>query len=106
MEANDRPPFVGVIETLAAGFGKPVDEALLDAYWMGLEDLPLPAVMRACARAIKESRFMPVVADLRNMMSVRCPECDIGLTRPESIARGYCAKCWRNAGGIGEEANP
>ena len=94
MEQDDRPLFVALIETLAAGFGRPVDEAMLDAYWMGLSDLPLPALTYAVSDALRDSVHMPPVATLRKIIrDRRCKKCDRGLSKPSSLATGLCEGC-------------
>ena len=67
MNANERADFVEVVCALAATCRQEASEAMLTGYWMGLEDLPLAAVRRAAVRAMRERKFMPTVAELREL---------------------------------------
>jgi hypothetical protein len=67
MQAHDREKFAMLIDSLAANFGKPAETALLEGYWMALEDLPLEAVARAVRSAIRQCQHMPRGAELRQL---------------------------------------
>ncbi len=64
---NEVEEFYKQIGALAVAFNREADEALLMAYRIGLTDVPLPAVKRAVADALKAEQFMPTVATLRRM---------------------------------------
>lgn len=66
--------FVNAITGLAATFNREPTEALLAGYWMGLQDLDQNSIERACARAMLECKFMPVVRDLRELAGMLSPE--------------------------------
>lgn len=74
MEPKDRKSFVIAMQALCAAFGRRADEPLLEAYWLGLRQLPLPDVQRAIAQAIAESEHMPRPAHLRKMLGHLSPE--------------------------------
>jgi ribosomal protein L31E len=67
MQPKQRTEFVLVIQALAATFSREATEALLTGYWIGLQDLDLAGVKRAAAAAMHHSRFMPTVAELREL---------------------------------------
>jgi len=67
MHDSDRKEFGIVIFGLASTFGRETGQAMLQGYWMGLEDLDLDDVKRGATRAMRESKFMPSVAELREL---------------------------------------
>ncbi len=56
-----------LIAALAATFNREADEAMFQGYELGLSDLPLDAVKLAVERAIRECKFMPTAAELREL---------------------------------------
>jgi len=58
------------ITMLGRAFGRDVDEPLLLAYRMGLQDVPLLKFRAACGRAIGECDRMPTVKELRVLAGV------------------------------------
>lgn len=70
VDPDDKKAFAAVIGGLAVSTGKEADSILLKAYWVGLEDLPIDAVQRAAMKALRESKFMPSVAELRELAGV------------------------------------
>lgn len=67
MNNKEKPAFVTVINALAATFGREPSEPLLLGYWMGLEDLDIHTVEVAAAKAMRTCKFMPTVAELREL---------------------------------------
>jgi hypothetical protein len=67
MENQDRKAFADCIQALAAAFRTETSPALFESYWMGLDDLPLNAVLAAVKQAARKCRFMPVPAELREL---------------------------------------
>lgn len=70
MTDADRPKFAEAVAALAATFGRECDEVAFRGYWMGLDDLALDDVLRACKRALRERERMPTVAELRKLAGV------------------------------------
>lgn len=73
---NSRPPagrgdhrqrFAEALHALALTFRVEDSLALYDAYWMGLDDIELPALEKAVRRAMRECEYMPTVAVLRSL---------------------------------------
>lgn len=56
--------FVTIVTTLCESFNRVPTDGLLEGYWMALSDLSEEEMKRACARAMAESKFMPVPAEL------------------------------------------
>ncbi len=67
MTPNDKPKFLEIIMALVATCRAEVSEALLTGYWLGLEDLHLADVQRSAVVAMRTSKFMPTVAELREI---------------------------------------
>jgi len=66
MRAADLAKFTVGLKALATVFRFDLTEAIIEGYWVGLEDVELAAIGRAMRRAWKECRFMPTPAELRD----------------------------------------
>lgn len=62
--------FVRYLAALASSFGREADEPTCMAYEIGLSDLPLEACRQAMMRAMRECKFMPSPAELRELAGV------------------------------------
>jgi len=71
---TERRDLVRLIAALAATFNREADEAMFEGYELGLCDLPVPAVKLAVGRAIRECKFMPTVAELRELSGELLPQ--------------------------------
>ena len=67
MGDGDKRAFMETIQALAVNFRTEATTALLQAMWMGLEDLSLVSFQAGAKRALRESEFMPTVAELRKL---------------------------------------
>lgn len=67
MNANDAGKFAELIAALATSFNREADRPMLMGYKMGLEDLSINDIAKAIARAIRECKFMPKPAELREL---------------------------------------
>lgn len=67
MNEKDKERFSVLVHALSATCNRECDEALLMGYWIGLSDLEWSAFETACKRAIRECKFMPSPAELRQM---------------------------------------
>lgn len=56
-----------VVSALASAFNREADEALFLAYTMGLSDLSVASINKAATRAMRECKFMPTPAELREL---------------------------------------
>jgi hypothetical protein len=67
MTDNDETEFTSRLAALMEVHGiKDPTESLFDSYWSALRDLPLAAYQRATERALRETKFFPKPAELRN----------------------------------------
>ena len=66
MQIQDEKRFKAVIATLAEAFDRKLSEQLPEIYWQALEDLTIEDLEAASARAIRELKFFPRPADLRD----------------------------------------
>lgn len=67
---QDRDEFMGHMAGLSEIHGKVPSEVLLDAYWAALRDLSLAQFRLAVNRAVRELRFFPKPAELRDLVGV------------------------------------
>lgn len=88
MQQNDMPRFAGLMLALAANFRQDCDEATLEAYRIGLGDLPIEDIERAVGRAIRQKTFMPPAAELRELAGVLKPA-DRALKAWEAFRRAH-----------------
>ena len=65
--SDDDAKFGTVMRALAAVFRQEVTPAMLEGYWMGVGDLTVDELERGARRAIRECRFMPVPAEIREL---------------------------------------
>lgn len=69
MNKSDLPAFQRLITVLAMTFGVASDEALYAGYKLGLEDLSIADIERAVGLSLKQCRFMPKPAELRELIA-------------------------------------
>jgi hypothetical protein len=65
MRPSEREKFAVGLRALGAVFRTEVTEALIEGYWLGLDDVELTPLGQAMRRAIRECKFMPSPAELR-----------------------------------------
>ena len=70
MQRSDRPKFLECISALASAFGKEPTEAMLQGYWLGLQDLELADLQSSVTRSIRESEWFPKPIELRRFAGV------------------------------------
>ena len=73
MTTQDLPHFQSRLLALASAFNRDVDEATAEAYWIGLNDLTLEQVGLAVTSAIRQCKWMPAPAMLRELVGVMPP---------------------------------
>lgn len=71
---HDRAEFVKLVTALARTFGRDADEATFTGYELGLSDVPIDRLKMAVVRAIRERKFMPTVAELRELAGELTPD--------------------------------
>lgn len=64
MEQED---FLTTIEAMSAAYNVEPTEALYAGYWLGLQDIPLDDLRRAVVDLLKCSKWMPKVAEIREL---------------------------------------
>jgi hypothetical protein len=62
----NRQRFADLIGMLCSVFNVESSNPMLDGYWLALKDIPAEGLERAVERSIKECRFMPKPAELRD----------------------------------------
>lgn len=67
MNAKDKPDFTLAITALCETLGREASDAMLYGYWVALVDLPIEAVQRSVAKALRICKFMPSPAELREL---------------------------------------
>jgi len=65
---------IHAVAVLFAAYGKSPTELQLAAYDLGLRDIPPAAAIAACEAAIRTSKFMPAVSELRELAGGGSPE--------------------------------
>lgn len=75
---DERKEFAMAVTLVAESFRQTLSGAQIGAYEIGLDDLPIADVKRACVTAIRQCRFMPAVAELRELAGVQVPRLDGG----------------------------
>jgi hypothetical protein len=71
MLANERTRFTLLIQAMASTFRAEVTPALLEGYWIGLDDLKLDDVRAAVRSGMRDCEFLPTVAKLRELARPR-----------------------------------
>lgn len=59
-----RETFIAGMATLGATFGRPLEDAALEGYWIGLSRIEDAEFLQAMRMAIETNTFMPVPAEL------------------------------------------
>lgn len=67
MQTQDSEKFVTAIAAMCSVFGKEADDATFEGFKIGLKDMPIEAIQRAVGEAIRTRKFMPTVAELREL---------------------------------------
>lgn len=65
MQDCDQKAFKLLLLSLGAAFNVQVTPAILEAYWLGLEDLPIDDAAKGVKRCISECEFMPRPVHIR-----------------------------------------
>ncbi len=74
MNDNDKQVFSDLIDAMASAFRKEASKAMKHGYWLGLLDLTIEQVETAIGNAIRQHKYMPSVADLREYAGIPGPE--------------------------------
>lgn len=79
--------FIELIQALASAFRQEIDEPMLLAYWIALDDVPTSDIERAVRVAIRESKFMPPAAELRQAATGAIPSDHLARLAWEDVRR-------------------
>lgn len=79
LNEQQRKRFIELMAALASSFGREADQAMLLGYRLALGDLPLEKIESAVGRAIRELKFMPSPAEVRELAGVLTPQNRAGL---------------------------
>jgi len=74
MTSDDKPEFASVMTALCTAFGKELDEAILEAYWMALEDMPLDEFKQGSKKCLQEEEWMPKPGAIRRSAGILSPD--------------------------------
>jgi hypothetical protein len=69
MIAEDRARFVRGLMLLGGVFGRQVDEATIEGFWLALADLTVDEIEEAAAEVIRTGQHFPRPAELRELAS-------------------------------------
>tara|TARA_R110000824_G_C15205494_1_gene676134 strand:+ start:997 stop:1752 length:756 start_codon:yes stop_codon:yes gene_type:complete len=72
--SDDKPEFASVMTAMCTAFGKELDEAILEAYWMALEDMPLDGFKQGAKKCLQEEEWMPKPGAIRRSAGVLSPD--------------------------------
>lgn len=67
MQNADQERFLYIMNALASAYRQEASEGFIEAYWWGLEALPIETVEAVVRKAVGTSKFLPTVAELREM---------------------------------------
>lgn len=93
MKQSDLQEFATAITALAATHRVEADSAMIEGYWMGMEDLPVDAVLSACREAIRTLGYFPKPVELRKLAGVRTPADDAALAWAD-VSKAAKSSCW------------
>ena len=111
MTNADRGQFIRGMYSVFDAFRVPRDNAVMEAYWLGVSSLSIDEFMRAVARAIAECERMPPAAQLRKLAAtgeavVKTADviankyrCRLHQAHPERVQtdyNGWCDVCRRH----------
>ena len=74
MTSDDKPEFASVMTAMCTAFGKELGEAILEAYWMALEDMPLEDFKQGAKKCLREDEWMPKPGAIRRSAGVLSPD--------------------------------
>lgn len=80
MVDGDKAGFAVAIGALFASFGQDATQAIMQGYWLGLNDLDLSQVQQSVAMALKRSKFLPKPAELREFVGANASEDDLAMS--------------------------
>lgn len=79
MVDEDKAGFAVAIGALFASFGQDATQAIMQGYWLGLNDLELGQVQQSVSMALKRCKFLPKPAELRDLIGENLSDDDCAL---------------------------
>lgn len=90
MVDEDKAGFAVAIGALFASFGQDATQAIMQGYWLGLNDLELGQVQQSVAMALKRCKFLPKPAELRELIGENLSEDDCALAAWGDVLKAVC----------------
>lgn len=90
MTNDDRIEFAKTLAAMAAAYDFECDEACAEGFWITLNDLPLDKVKAAIHKLMRESKFRPKAAEIREIVVDELEREGKAADRELRITRGYC----------------
>lgn len=87
MVEADKKEFAIAVGALFASFGQDSTQALMQGYWLGLNDLELHQVQIAVASALKRCKFLPRPAELRELLGLNVSDEDTAVAAWGDVLR-------------------
>jgi len=87
MVEADKREFAIAVGALFASFGQDSTQALMQGYWLGLNDLELNQVQMAVASALKRCKFLPRPAELRELLGLNVSDEDTAVAAWVDVLR-------------------
>ncbi len=74
MTPSDHEKFRTIILGMSETFRQKLTAAGIEGFWLGLSDLSIEQVGQAVGKALRSSKWMPTVSELRGFAGVKTPE--------------------------------
>ena len=74
MNATDKAKLTTLIGGMAETYRRDISVAGIQGYLLGLSDLPIENISEAVGKALRTSKWMPTVSELRGFAGVKTPE--------------------------------
>ena len=73
MNLSDKKRFADSIATMAEAFGRALTPLTLKAFELGLDDIPIEQIERACTERMRNGKFFPNIAEIREACGCLTP---------------------------------
>lgn len=86
MKPSDAVEFAALVRRLDVAFDKPSNNEKRDEYYQGLRDVPIELLRDAVSAHVRQGKYYPRIADLRNLVDDAQPEHKPKRPPPEAYA--------------------